>query len=53
MGELIKGGAVVGRPGTRVDGYSPPPAKKLVLQLSKHRLVGCKGVGLIEALITM
>ncbi len=31
VGELAKGWAVVGRLGTRVDGYSPPLAKKLVL----------------------
>jgi hypothetical protein len=42
---LAKGGAVVGRPETRVDGYSSPRAKKLVLQVSKHRLVGSKGLG--------
>jgi hypothetical protein len=29
------GGAVVGRPETRVDGYSSPSAKKLVFQVSK------------------
>ncbi len=34
VGGLAKGGAVVGRPETRVDGYSPPQAKKLVLQVS-------------------
>jgi hypothetical protein len=34
VGELAKGGTVVGRPGTRVDGYSPPQAKKLVLQVN-------------------
>ncbi len=45
VGGLAKGGAVVGRPGTRVDGYSPPRAKKLVLQGSKHRLVRSKGLG--------
>ncbi len=33
VGELAKGGAVVGRPGARVDGYSPPRAKKLVLHV--------------------
>ncbi len=36
VGELAKGGAAVGRPGTREDEYSPPQAKKLVLQVSKH-----------------
>jgi hypothetical protein len=45
VGELAKGGAVVGRPGTRVDGYSPPRAKKLVLQVSKHGFVESKGLG--------
>ncbi len=44
MGELATGGAVVGRPGTRVDGYSPPRAKKLVLQVSKHGIAGRKGL---------
>ncbi len=53
VGELAKGGAVVGRPGRRVDGYSPPRAKKLFLQISKRGLVGSKGVGLNEALIIM
>jgi hypothetical protein len=32
VGELATGRAVVSRPGTRVDGYLPPRAKKLVLQ---------------------
>jgi hypothetical protein len=41
-GELAKGGAVVGRPGARVDGYSPLRAKTLVLQVSKYRMVGSK-----------
>ncbi len=45
VGELAKGGAIVGRPGTRGDGYSPPPAKKLVLQVSKHGMAGSKGLG--------
>ncbi len=45
MGELAKDGAVVGRPGTRVDGYLPPRAKKLVLQVSKHSMAGSKGLG--------
>ncbi len=44
-GGLAKGGAVVGRPETRVDGYSPPQAKKLVLQVSKQGVVGSKGLG--------
>ncbi len=30
VGGLAKGGAVVGRPETRVDGYLPSRAKKLV-----------------------
>jgi hypothetical protein len=38
VGELEKGGAVASRPGTRVDGYSPPRARKLVV-----RAVGSKG----------
>jgi hypothetical protein len=42
VGELAKGGAVVGRPGTRVDWYSPPQAKKLVLQVSKLGATGSK-----------
>jgi hypothetical protein len=42
VGELAKCGAVVSRPGTRVDGYSPPLAKKLVLQVSKHGTAGSK-----------
>ncbi len=45
VGELPKGGALVGRPGTRVDGYSPSRAKKLVLQVSKHGMVESKGLG--------
>ncbi len=44
-GELAKGGAVVSRPETRVDGYSPPRAKKMVLQVSKHGTAGSKGLG--------
>ncbi len=44
VGELVKGGAVVGRPGIRVDGYSPPRAKKLVLQESKRGVAGSKGL---------
>ncbi len=38
MGGLAKGGAVV----PRVDGYSPPRARELVLQVSKHGAVGSK-----------
>jgi hypothetical protein len=45
VGELAKGGAVVGRPGARLDGYLPPLAKKLVLQLSKHGVTGSRGLG--------
>ncbi len=45
VGGLAKGGAAVGRPETRADGYSPPRAKKLVLQVSKHGVVGSKGLG--------
>ncbi len=45
VGELAKGEAIVGRPGTRVDGHSPLQAKKLALQVSKHRMVGSKGLG--------
>jgi hypothetical protein len=44
LGELAKGGAVVGRQGTRVNGCSPPRAKKLVLQVSKHGVAGSKGL---------
>jgi hypothetical protein len=44
VGELAKGGAVFGRPGTRMDGYSPPRAIKLVLQVSKHGMAGSKGL---------
>ncbi len=44
VGELAKGRAVVGRPGTRVYEYSPPRAKKLVLQVSEHRVAGSKGL---------
>ncbi len=43
MGGLVKGGAVVSRPGTRVDGNSPPEARELVLQVSKDGEVGSKG----------
>ncbi len=35
-GANAKGGAVVGRSGTRVDGYSSSQEKKLVLQVSKE-----------------
>ncbi len=34
-GAKARGGAVVGRPETRVDGDSSPRARKLVLQASK------------------
>ncbi len=53
VGELAKDGAVVGRPGIRTDGYSPPRAKKWGLQVSKCGLMGRKGFGLNEALINM
>jgi hypothetical protein len=43
MGELVKGGAVVSRPGTRADGNSPPRARGLVLQVSKDWVAGSKG----------
>jgi hypothetical protein len=45
VGEVAKGGATVGRPETRVDGYSSQRAKKLVLQVSKNRVVVSKGLG--------
>ncbi len=45
VGEIARGGAVVSRQGTRVDGYSPPREKKLVLQVSKSSLVGSKRLG--------
>ncbi len=45
VGGQAKGGAVVGRPETRVDGYSSPRAKKLVLQVSKYGMLGSKGLG--------
>jgi hypothetical protein len=56
MGELAKGGAVVNRPGTRVDGYSRPREKKLVLQACIHTRTwvgGKQGVQLNEASIIM
>jgi hypothetical protein len=40
---LARGGAVVSRPGTRVDGNVPLRARGLVLQVSKHRAAGSKG----------
>ncbi len=45
VGEPEKGGTVLGGPGARVDGYLPPRAKKLVLQVSKHGTAGGKGLG--------
>ncbi len=45
VGRLAKGGAVVNRPGTRVDGYSSSRAKKLVLQASKNGIMMGKGLG--------
>ncbi len=50
MGELAKGGAVVSRPGTIVDGYLPLRAKKPVLQVSKHGDSREQGPGLNQAL---
>jgi hypothetical protein len=44
VGGLAKGGAVIGRPETRVDGYSSRRAKKLVLHVSKHEMMGSKGL---------
>ncbi len=44
-GELAKGGAVIGRLGTRVDGYLSPRAKKQVLQINKLGTTGSKGLG--------
>jgi hypothetical protein len=43
VGELAKGGAVDSKPGTRVDRCSPPQAKKLVLQVSEHKITGTRG----------
>ncbi len=43
-----KGVAVVGRPETRVDGHSSPRAKKLVPQVSKHGMLGSKGLGWVK-----
>jgi hypothetical protein len=48
VGELAKGGVVVGRPGEKVDRYSPPRAKKLVLQVSKHGVTESKRLGRIR-----
>ncbi len=45
VGELAKGGAVIDRPEARVYGYSPPRAKRLVLQVSRYGMVGSKGLG--------
>jgi hypothetical protein len=50
VGRLAKGGAVVNRPGRRVDGYMPPRAKKLDLQVSKKGDNDEQGVRLDEAL---
>jgi hypothetical protein len=42
--QRAKQGAVVSRPGTRVDGYSSQRAKKLVLKVSEMgKFVGCRG----------
>ncbi len=43
VGELVKGGVVVSRPGTRVDENSPPRSRGLVFQVSKHRAARSKG----------
>ncbi len=43
MKGLARGGAVISRPGTRVDGNSPLRARRLVLQVSKHGVAGSKG----------
>jgi hypothetical protein len=40
---VAKGGAVVNRTETRVDGYSPPRERKLVLQVSKLGTKGSRG----------
>ncbi len=48
VGGQAKGGAVVGRPETRVDGHSSPRAKKLVLQVSEYGMVGSKGLGWVK-----
>jgi hypothetical protein len=44
VGELARGGAVVSRPGTRVDGHSPLRTRELVLQVntgSREEGAGC------------
>jgi hypothetical protein len=44
--EWVKGRRVVGKPGTRVDGYSHHEREKLVLQVSKKDgLANIKGNG--------
>ncbi len=43
MKGLARGGPVVSRPETRVDGNSSPQARRLVLQESKHGVAGIKG----------
>ncbi len=48
VGGQAKGGAVVGRPETRVDEHSSPRAKKVVLQVSAHGMVGSKGLGWVK-----
>ncbi len=48
MGGPAKGGAVVGRPETRVAGHLSPRAKKLVLQVSALGMVGSKGLGWVK-----
>ncbi len=43
MKGLARGGVVISRPGTRVDGNLPPRARGLVLQVSKIGVAGSKG----------
>ncbi len=51
-GVKTRGGAVVGRLETRVDGYSSQRAKKLVLQVNKEGLfIGMQGVRLGESVM--
>jgi hypothetical protein len=44
-GRLAKGGAVANRPGTSMNGYLPPWAKKRVLQVSTTGMMMSKGLG--------
>ncbi len=48
VGGLAKGGTVVGRKETKVDGYLSLRAKKLVLQVSKYGMLGSKGLGWVR-----